>query len=85
MVEDTLLAPLRGVLYLSRDKRSRGLKSVAQDYKLIRIKVATKLYENLDPMMRSVRTFEEKAYERGFSSLVKDAEEFAEELGLDWI
>lgn len=40
-----------------------------------------KLYENPDPMVRSVRIFEEKARKKGFSSVVKDAHKFAEELG----
>ena len=69
------------VLYLPRDKGGRGLKSVEQYYKLIKIKAAKKLYENPDPMMRSVRIFEGKACEKGFSSLVKDAYLFAEEMG----
>ena len=41
-----------------------------------------KLYdENPDPMVRSVRIFEEKALKKGFSSVVKDALTFAEEMG----
>ena len=36
---------------------------------------------NPDPVMRSVRVFEERAAERGFASLVKDAHRYAEELG----
>lgn len=40
-----------------------------------------KLYENPDPMVRSVRIFEEKVYKKGFSSVVKDTHKFAEELG----
>lgn len=40
-----------------------------------------KLYENPDPMMRSVLIFEEKTGEKGFFSLVKDAHKFAQELG----
>ena len=31
---------------------------------------------NPDPMMRSVRVFEERAAERGFASLVKDAHKY---------
>ena len=37
--------------------------------------------ENPDPMMRSVWIFEEKACEKGFSSLAKNAHKFAEQLG----
>ena len=40
-----------------------------------------KLYENPDPMMRSVLKLEEKEREKGFCSLVKDVYKFAEELG----
>ena len=68
------------VLYLPRDKGGRGRKSVEQYYKLIKIKAATKLHENPDLTMRGVRIFEGKACEKGFSSLVKDAYKFAEEM-----
>ena len=47
---------------------------------MIKIKAAIKLYMNPDPMIRSVRVFEERAAERGLSSLVKDAHRSAEEL-----
>ena len=57
------------------------MKSVEQEYKLSKIKAAIKLYNNLDPMMSTVRAFEEKAEKKGFSSLVKDAHKFVEELG----
>ena len=68
------------VLNLPRDKRGRGLKSVEQEYKLIKTKMAVRLYENEDPMMRSVWIFEEKECEKGFSSLVKDVHKYAEKL-----
>ena len=38
-------------------------------------------YENPDPSMSNVQIFEERGYEKGFSSLVKDVHKFAEELG----
>ena len=56
------------------------MKSVEQEYKLSKIKAAIKI-NNLDPMMNTVRAFEEKAEKKGFSSLMKDAHKFAEELG----
>ena len=68
------------VLYLPRDKRGRGLKSVEQEYKLIKTKMAVRLYGNPDAMMRGVWIFEEKECEKAFSSLVKDAHKFAEKL-----
>ena len=46
------------------------------------MKAAITLYENPNPMMRSVRMFEERACgEKEFSLLVKDALKFGEELG----
>ena len=68
------------VLYIPRARGGSGLKSVEQDYKLIKINATKKQYENPDPMMRSVRIFEEKVCEKGFSSLEKEAHKIAEEL-----
>ena len=58
------------------------MKSVEHECKVIKIKAAIKLYMNPDPMMRSVRVFEERATQRrrGFASLVKNAHRSAEEL-----
>ena len=67
--------------YLPRVAGGRGMKSVEQEYKLSKIKSAIKLNNNLDPMMNTVRAFEEKAEKKGFFSLEKDAHKFAEELG----
>ena len=61
------------VFYLPRAVGGRGMKSVEHEDKVINIKAAVKLYLNPDPMMRSARAFEERAAERGFASLVKDA------------
>ena len=75
--------PLRStaLFYLPRVAGGRGMKSVEQEYKLSKIKAAIKINNNLDPMMNTVRAFEEKAEKKGFSSLMKDAHKFAEELG----
>ena len=43
---------------------------------------AVKSHENSDPMMRTVQQFEERSAEKGFSSFIKDANKFAEELGI---
>ena len=40
---------------------SRKLKSVGNEYKNTKIKVAVKLYCNADPTMAAVRSFEELA------------------------
>ena len=70
------------MLDLLRDKGGRGLKSVEQENKLIKLEAVIKLYENPNPTMRSVRMFEERACgEKGFSLLVKDAHKFGEKLG----
>ena len=69
------------LFYLPRVAGGRGMKSVEQDYKLSKIKAAIRLYNNLDPMMSTVRAFEEEAEKKGFSSLVKHTHKFAEELG----
>ena len=69
------------VLYLPIATGVRGLKSVERENKLIKINATKKQYENPDPIMTSVRIFEEKVCEKGFSSLEKDAHKVAEELG----
>ena len=51
----------------------RGLCSIEQEYKLTKMKSAIKLSENTDPTMRLVQKFEERASEKGFTSLVKEA------------
>ena len=58
----------------------RGMKSIEHEYKVIKVKPTINLYMNPDPMMISVRVFEERAAERGFASLVKDAHRYAVEL-----
>ena len=49
---------------------------------MTKILSAIKLYSNEDRKMRMVRAFEENAIHQGHQSLVKEAREFAEELGL---
>ena len=70
------------LLYLPREKRWRGLKSVEQEYKLVKIKAALKVYKNLDPTIAFVRKFEERAGEVGHHSFLKDSMKYAAELGL---
>ena len=64
---------------MARKNGGRGLKSVEEEYKNIKIKAAVKLYENTDPSMTTVRKFEEKSMKSGRHSFVKDAQRFAEE------
>ena len=68
------------VMYLPRHLGGRGLRSVEQEYKLTKIKAAVKLYQNVDPTMRTVRMLEERAVEKGHSSLLTEAHKSAEEL-----
>ena len=65
--------------FTTRNNGGRGLKSVEEEYKNIKIKAAVKLYENTDPSMTNVTEFEEKSLKSGRHSLVKDAQRFAEE------
>ena len=68
------------VMYLPRHLGGRGLRSVEQEYKLTKIKAAVNLYQNADPTMRTVQVFEERAVEKGHSSLLTEAHKYAEEL-----
>ena len=70
------------LLYLLRRSGGRGLKSIESEYKITRIKAATRLYANADPTMGLVRRFEEKAERTGQRSLVKDTQKYAEQLGM---
>ena len=46
-----------------------------------KIKVAMKLYQNMDPSMRAGQQFKESVIEKGQASLMKEAHKFAKELG----
>ena len=69
------------MLYLPREKGGRGLRSLEYECKSVKVKSAIKLYGNEDPTMQMVRKFEEHAEHIGHQSLVKDAKNYAEELG----
>ena len=70
------------LFYLSRRLGGQGLKSIESEYKITKIKSATRLYANAYPTMELMRQFEEKAERTGRRSLVKDAQKYAEELGM---
>ena len=70
------------ILYMSREKGGRGLRSVEEEFKVTKIKAAVKLCRNGDPAMAMVREFDKRAEELGHSSLVKEAARYAEEMGL---
>ena len=67
-------------MYLPRHLGVRSLRSLEQEYKLTKINAAVKLYQNVDPTMRAVWMFEERAVEKGHSSLLTEAHKYAEEL-----
>ena len=56
------------------------MRYVEQEYELTKIKAAVKLYQNVDPTMRAVWMFEERAVENGHSSLLTEAHKYTEEL-----
>ena len=68
------------MLYLPRRVEGRGLKLIEAEYKLTKVKVAVRLYNNLYPTMELVRQFEQKARRTGRHSLIGDAQTIAEEL-----
>ena len=70
------------LLYLPGRSGGQCLKSIESEYKITKIKAATRLYANTDPNMELVRQFEEKAERTGRISLVKDAQKYSEELGM---
>ena len=73
---------LTAIMYLAKEKGGRGLCSVEREYKLTKIKAVMKLCQNLDPTMRAVQQLEERAVEKGHTSLMKEKHTFAEELGM---
>ncbi|XP_068716907.1 uncharacterized protein [Montipora capricornis] len=71
------------LLYLSRDKGGRGMRSIETEYKETKIKAAANLYQNRDPAMKIVRDFEERAESMGHQALTKEAAAYAKEYGLE--
>ena len=56
------------------------MRFVEQEYKIAKIKAAVRLYQNVDSTMRTVRMFEERAAEKGHSSILTEEHKYAEEL-----
>ena len=85
MIENGAKHPLGStkLIYSPRRIGGRGLKSIEQEYKLIKIKAAVNRYTNQDPTMGLVREFEEKTAKLGRRSIIKDAEKYSKELGLN--
>ena len=62
--------------------KTRRLRAIEQEYKNIKVKAAMKLDQNPDPSLSAVRVFEEKSFRTGRQSMIKDARNYAEELGV---
>ena len=76
-------ASLTSLLYLTREKGDRGLRSVEHEYKITKIKSLLKLYQNSDQTVEVVREIsEEHALASCDRSLVKEAAKYAEELNI---
>ena len=65
------------LLYLPREKGGRGLRSVEHKYKITKIKLLLKLYQNSDRNVKAVRELEEHAMALGHQSLVKEAKQLS--------
>ena len=61
------------MLYLTRGKGGRGMRSVEREYKSVKVKAAVNLYKNPGLTMETVRKFEERSVALAHQSLVKDA------------
>ena len=70
------------LLYLSRDKGGRGLRSIETEDKETKVKAAVNLYQNIDSAMKMVRDFEERAESVGHQALTTVAAVYAKEYGL---
>ena len=62
------------LIYLQRKLGGRGLKSVEEEQKLTKVKVAVKIYGNQDPVIEAVRRYEEKPEDSGRRILTKVAQ-----------
>ena len=52
------------------------------EYKIIKIKAAVKLYRNANPTMAAVRSFEGLAERKGRYSIIRDAKTYTDDLDL---
>ena len=71
------------LLYLPRVQGGRGLKSAEQEYKEVRIKTAIHLYASSDPAVKAAALTDQARRTRGRRSIMKDAEKYAEEMGVE--
>ena len=73
---------MNAINYLPRNKGGRGLRSLETAYKTTKIKLATKIIEDKDPRIVLVNSFHSNSIRSSSFSIFKDAERYAQELGL---
>ena len=76
---------MNAINYIPRKKGDRGLRSLEDTYKNIKIKLAIKLANDPDPRMQIVKSFHEKCMQTNSFSIFKDAERYAAEIEMKMI
>ena len=74
---------MNSVVYLPRVKGGRGLKSLEQSYKQIKVKVAAKLINTEDRRMLIVKQFHKNYFDKPNYSIFKEANRYVSDIGLD--
>ena len=69
--------------YISRNKGGRGLKSLEESYKSMKIKLAVKLMDDADHRLSIVRDFHEIHSSTNSYSIIKDAIRYSAESGVN--
>ena len=73
---------MNDVNYLPRKKGGRGLRSLEDSYRHIKIKLAIKLVSDTDERIKVVKEFHDRCKETNSFSFFKDADKYASELKL---
>ena len=76
---------MNAVNYMPRAKGGRGLRSLEQSYKSSKIKLALKIFEETDPRMKIVKEYHERSKESNSFSILKDAQRYSSEIGLELV
>ena len=75
---------MNAVVYLPRIKGGRGLKSLEQTYKEVKVKVCAKLINTDDRRLLIVKQFHSSYFEKPNYSIIKEANKYIEDIGLDF-
>ena len=75
---------MNAVVYLPRIKGGRGLKSLEQTYKEVKVKVCAKLINTDDRRLLIVKQFHSNYFEKPNYSIFKEANKYIEDIGLDF-